>query len=166
MVTISLETGLQNGGLALLLLKASLPAPDGDVATLAVFAQVFAQGLLLWPCLAAVIYLRCRRRRSEQEGKEREEGKGGEVMEVQDREWGVGEVEGGEGRPGAEDRGHEVPGVTEEEEGKEGEGRQLMSRGGEESLAVVVDDENQESEQKTTKATQNGLEMGRKTEPI
>ena len=162
MVTISLETGLQNGGLALLLLKASLPAPDGDVATLAVFAQVIAQGLMLWPALAAVIYLRCRRRRSEQEGKEEKGGdeKGGEV--VKDGELGVVEAErgGGEGQRW-EDKGHEGPGMVEEEEV-----RQTRNGGGEENLAISVDDEEQESENKATKATPNGMEMEVKTGSI
>ncbi|KAF0297662.1 Sodium/bile acid cotransporter [Amphibalanus amphitrite] len=130
-VTISLETGLQNGGLALLLLKASLPAPDGDVATLAVYAQVIAQGLMLWPCLAAVIYMRCRRRRAGQKGEE--EGKGGAAMEV-------AAVVG---------RGRDGPA------GEEGERRAPEYRG-EDNPAVSVDDEVSEEKKKTV--TENGRE--------
>ena len=122
---------------------------------------------MLWPALAAVIYLRCRRRRSEQEGKEEKGGeekggeeKGAEVMKV--GELGVGEAErgGGEGQRW-EDRGHEGPGMVEEDEV-----RQTRNGGGEENLAISVDDEEQESENKATKSTPNGIEMEVKTGSI
>jgi len=49
---ISIETAFQNGGIAFVILKLSLPAPYGDLATVAPVAQLVITGAPLWILLA------------------------------------------------------------------------------------------------------------------
>ena len=42
---VSIETAFQNGGIAFILLKVSLPPPYGDLATVAPVAQLVITGL-------------------------------------------------------------------------------------------------------------------------
>jgi hypothetical protein len=44
---VSIETAFQNGGIAFILLKVSMPAPYGDLATVAPVAQLMITGKAL-----------------------------------------------------------------------------------------------------------------------
>ena len=47
-IAISLETALQNAGIAFVILKLSLPVPDSDLATLPMLAQLTVTSIPLW----------------------------------------------------------------------------------------------------------------------
>ena len=57
---VSIETAFQNGGIAFVLLKISLPPPYGDMAAVAPVSQLMLTGLPLWFILGLwKIYQRC-----------------------------------------------------------------------------------------------------------
>jgi len=59
-VAISLETALQNGSIAFILLKLSFPSPYSDMAALPPIAQMLMCSAVMWTILATYkIYVRC-----------------------------------------------------------------------------------------------------------
>lgn len=57
---VAIETSFQNGSIAFILLKISLPEPFGELAAVAPVAQLMVTGLPLWIIFFAIrIYLRC-----------------------------------------------------------------------------------------------------------
>lgn len=59
-VAVSIETAFQNGGIAFILLKVSLEAPYGELASVAPVAQLVITGLPLWAALGVwKLYEKC-----------------------------------------------------------------------------------------------------------
>ncbi len=58
-VAVSLETAMQNGNIAFILLKTSLPSPYADIAALAPIAQILMTSSILYTIFSAHLIYRC-----------------------------------------------------------------------------------------------------------
>lgn len=65
--TIAIETGIQNTGIAIVLLKVSLPPPDNDISIVApIAAAIFTPVPMLIAIVSYEIYKRCFRKKTEE----------------------------------------------------------------------------------------------------
>lgn len=64
-IAISIETAMQNAGIAFMLLKVSLPQPDADIGCVAPVAQLLVTGPVLWCSLLIYTLVKCVKRRKE-----------------------------------------------------------------------------------------------------
>lgn len=65
--TIAIETGIQNTGIAIVLLKVSLPPPDNDISIVApIAAAIFTPVPMLVAIISYEIYKRCFRKKTEE----------------------------------------------------------------------------------------------------
>jgi len=90
--TIAIETGIQNTGIAIVLLKVSLPSPDNDISIVApIAAAIFTPVPMLVAIIGYEVYKRCFKKKQsvyidDHEGESNEEG-GKDKLPVQENRY-------------------------------------------------------------------------------